>query len=142
MQARQEACEAGRRIVVGHYELAVDWWPTRGPAVPAASEYAGRYILPFLGPTSFLLGRTLAKVAGQARETLRPVHVPLAPLGEALGVGVSTGRSSILARSVGRLILFELARTEDERVLQVRTDWPLVDGRRLRLLPEWLRVEH
>jgi hypothetical protein len=137
-----EAAEAGRRIVAGREELTVSWWATTGPAAPADSDYAERFVLPLVGPTTFLLGRTLARVADEARRTLRPVPVPLARLGEALGVGVSTGRCGILSRSMGRLVLFGLARADDDGAVLVRTDWPVLGSWGLRHLPGWLRVAH
>lgn len=138
----EEAAETARRIVAGREELTVTWWATTGPAVPAESEYAERYVLPLVGPTTFLLGRTLARVADEARQTVRPVPVPVARLGESLGIGVSTGRNGILCRSVKRLALFGLACASDDGMLSVRTDWPLLGAWGVRHLPGWLRVTH
>jgi hypothetical protein len=67
----------------------------------------------------------------------------LAETSRCLGLGERTGRSSPLARSLGRLVQFDLAVADgDEATLAVRTNVPPIHRRHVRRLPPSRQEEH
>ena len=107
------------------------------------SPYPERFWLPTLGPSALLLIRHLAD-----RFDAEPAGFELM-LGEAsrcLGLGDRAGRSSPVARSLGRLVQFDLAAfpTDDgnEGVLTVRRHVPPINRRHVRRLPSTRQAEH
>jgi hypothetical protein len=136
--------ECARHLAAHRSQIQVVHAPATPLAVSAHSEYARRYLLPTVGPTTYLLGRMLAELAATADETNRPVSVPLAQLAEALGITASTSPNAALARSLGRLVRFGLAHIDLARsdALHVPTEWPMLDQGQHRRLPGWLRVLH
>ena len=94
--------------------------------------YGGR-----LGPSSLLLYRRLG---GVARACPEGATIDTADLSAGLGLGHSDGRWSVLARSVGRLVHFGVARWDGD-VLQIRRALPPVPPESLqRLGPTAQRV--
>lgn len=104
------------------------------------APYPERFWLPTLGPTAMLLLRHVAHRFDRepAGFTLR-----LAETSRCLGLGERQGRSSPLARSLGRLVQFDLAAFEgDGATLAVRRHVPPINRRHVRRLPPALQEEH
>ncbi len=104
---------------------------------PATSSYVETFWLPVLGPSATW---TLRRLAGLAA-TPGGVRIPTAELARSLGVSAATGRNSVMVRTLGRLVMFGMARWEGD-VLAVRR-WvaPLPARHLLRLSPA-LRHAH
>jgi hypothetical protein len=88
---------------------------------------------PVLGPTSLLIYRRLGAMAELG---LAGATIDLVDLAVSLGVGEGTGRNSVIRRSLGRLVTFDVARWDDPTTLAVRRAlWPLPErmARRLSL---------
>ena len=86
-----------------------------------------------LGPTSLLIYR---RVGAMAELGLAGATIDLVDLGVSLGIGEGTGRNSVIRRSIGRLVTFDVARWDDPTTLAVRRAlWPLPErmARRLSL---------
>lgn len=104
------------------------------------SPYPERFWLPTLGPTTLLLLRHLAHRFDRAPAGFT---LPLAETSRCLGLGERDGRSSPLARSLGRLVQFDLAAFDDAgATLAVRRHVPPVNRRHVRRLPPALQEEH
>ena len=103
------------------------------------SWYAETFWLPTLGPTALLLMRHLAD---RFERTPEGVELPVADTAAALGLGAREGNSSPLMRSLGRLRQFELACSDDETTISVRTSLPPVHRRHVRRLPTALQAQH
>lgn len=103
------------------------------------SWYAETFWLPTLGPTALLLMRHLAD---RFERTPEGVDLPISDTAAALGLGAREGNSSPLMRSLGRLRQFELATTDDETTISVRTSLPPVHRRHVRRLPTALQAQH
>lgn len=103
--------------------------PTFGPT----SHYVEYCWLPVLGPSTSWIYRHLGQtVAAHPKGVL----VDLPELALDHGLGHSTGRQGALARSLGRLVRFGAATTEDDMLL-VRPQLPaLAPGQLLRLTPQ------
>lgn len=105
------------------------------------APYAERFWLPTLGPTALLLLRHIAHRFDRAPGgfTLR-----LAETSRCLGLGEREGRNSPIARSLGRLVQFDLADTveEDGSTLAVRRVVPPINRRHVRRLPDSLQAEY
>jgi hypothetical protein len=103
------------------------------------SPYPERFWLPTLGPTALLLIRHIAH-----RFDLAPAGFTL-DLGEVsrcLGLGERYGRSSPLARSLGRIVQFDLAAQGADGTLAVRRHVPPINRRHVRRLPPSAQEEH
>lgn len=127
--------------VADHERLLVVSWRNRVLDVIGhhpASEYASRYWLPTLGPTTTVLHRHLVSALERAPGGFA-VHLPT--LGRELGVGPGHGRNAILTRSITRLTDFNLAEVIDGR-LAVRPVVPPLSRRQLRRLPPGLAERH
>ncbi len=126
-----------------HDPLALLAW--RDPAYEAhgymtiASEYADRFWLPVIGPTSYLLMQRLAERVLAEPHGAR-ADVPLAELSSELGVGLN-GYTSQLVRTFVRLTDFRLVRISGD-FLEVRLAWPPLTTRQIERLPEHLRDLH
>jgi hypothetical protein len=104
------------------------------------SPYPERFWLPTLGPTALLL---LRHVAHRFDRAPAGFTLPLAETSRCLGLGEREGRSSPLARSLGRLVQFDLAGFEDAgATLAVRRHVPPINRRHVRRLPPALQEEH
>lgn len=103
------------------------------------APYPERFWLPTLGPTALLLLRHLADRFDRAPAGFTLV---LAETSRCLGLGERDGRSSPLARSLGRLVQFDLATNEDDGALAVRRSVPPINRRHVRRLPPSLQAEH
>jgi hypothetical protein len=104
------------------------------------SPYPERFWLPTLGPTALLL---LRHVADRFDRSPAGFSLDLAETSRCLGLGERTGRSSPLARSLGRLVQFDLAVADgDEATLAVRTNVPPIHRRHVRRLPPSRQEEH
>ena len=102
------------------------------------SEYAERFWLPVIGPTSLFLLRRMA-----ARLDARPegFDQDTAELAAELGVGPSRAANSPLARTLGRLDGFRCARwVDDGRIAFRRHLYPLTASQ-ARRLPASLAAE-
>lgn len=103
------------------------------PTFCPTSHYVEYCWLPVLGPSTAWLYRHLAQTV-----TTHPkgVLVDLLELALDHGLGHSTGRHGVLARSLGRMVRFGAATTEDD-MLFVRPQLPALDGGQLiRLTPQ------
>lgn len=103
-----------------------------------ASDYASRYWLPTLGPTTTVLHRHLVAALERTPGGFA-VHLPT--LGRELGVGAGHGRNAILTRSITRLTDFNLAEVVDG-CLAVRPVVPPLSRRQVRRLPPGLAERH
>jgi hypothetical protein len=103
------------------------------------APYPERFWLPTLGPTALLLLRHIADRFDRAPDGFTLI---LAETSRCLGLGERDGRSSPLARSLGRLVQFDLATNEDDGALAVRRSVPPINRRHVRRLPPSLQAEH
>lgn len=118
-------------------------WPD--PVVDTLSHdprapYPERYWLPNLGPTALLLLRHIAARFDRAPEGFM---LPLAETSRCLGLGERDGRNSPVARSLSRLVQFDLASFDaNGTTLAVRRSVPPINRRHIRRLPPSLQEEH
>ena len=139
---RLRCCEdEAKALVIGGTQIEIARWKVAAAGVDPHDEYARSYWLPIIGPTSYLLAQTLAGTLRNVPEGQQPIAVPTIQLAEAVGIGGSLSPNSPLARSVARLVLFELA-TPMGGLLLVRDEWPLLTHSQHRRLPEWLSARH
>lgn len=103
------------------------------------SWYVETFWLPTLGPTALLLLRHLAD---RFETNPKGVQLPVADTAAALGLGPREGQSSPLIRSLTRLQQFELACSDGEATIAVRTTLPPVHRRHVRRLPTALQARH
>ena len=103
------------------------------------SPYPERFWLPTLGPTALLLLRHVAYRFDRAPEGFT---LELAETSRCLGLGERSGRNSPLARSLGRIVQFDLAAEEAEGGLAVRRHLPPINRRHIRRLPPSVQEEH
>ncbi|MEW6474299.1 MAG: hypothetical protein AB1679_18765 [Actinomycetota bacterium] len=90
-----------------------------------------------IGPTAAWTLRRLAAVVAERPEG---VWVDLPDLAQSLGVGRSTSRSSVLSRTIDRLVSFRLA-SWDGDVLRIRQTVPPLTARQAsRLTPPLTRL--
>ena len=103
------------------------------------APYPERFWLPTLGPTAFLLIRYIAHRFDKAPEGFT---LDLAETSRCLGLGERSGRNSPMARSLGRIIQFDLAVQDDGGALAVRRSVPPINRRHVRRLPPSAQEEH
>ncbi|MCU1457640.1 MAG: hypothetical protein JWL73_1732 [Actinomycetia bacterium] len=103
------------------------------------SNYAERFWLPTLGPTSLLLTRRLATEFDRAPEGMT---LPVAETSQALGLGPREGANAPLARSFERLVQFDVARVMETGTYAVRRMLPPINRRHLKRLPPALQTAH
>lgn len=103
------------------------------------APYPERFWLPTLGPTALLLIRHIAHRFDRAPEGFT---LDLAETARCLGLGERHGRNSPLARSLGRIVQFDLAAQEDGGTLAVRRHIPPINRRHVRRLPPSVQEEH
>jgi hypothetical protein len=103
------------------------------------SWYVETFWLPTLGPTALLLLRHLAD---RFDTNPKGVQLPVADTAAALGLGARDGQSSPLIRSLARLQQFELACSDGDTTIAVRTTLPPVHRRHVRRLPTALQAQH
>jgi len=103
------------------------------------APYPETFWLPTLGPTALSLLRLLAY-----RFDRRPggFSLDMAETSRCLGLGERDGRNSPIARSLGRLVQFDLAADDGEAALAVRRHVPPINRRHVRRLPVSLQGEH
>lgn len=102
------------------------------------SAYVERFWLGVLGPSTIWLLRRIATGLDQSPAGF---DLPLADTARAIGIG-GQGRSSSFARTLGRVVQFDLARIELPDVVAVRRRLPPLARRHLARLPESLQAEH
>lgn len=117
--------------------------PLEDPVVEAAghdprSAYVETYWTACLGPTSTLL---LRRLAGWLEESPDGFPLPLAPLARELGLGEATGRSSVVVRSLARIVEFNMAQVRGDN-LAVRRALPPLARRHEHRIPGHLIVRH
>ena len=103
------------------------------------SPYPERFWLPTLGPTALLLLRYVAYRFDRAPAGFT---LELAETSRCLGLGERPGRNSPLARSLGRIVQFDLAVEKAEGALAVRRHLPPINRRHVRRLPPSVQEEH
>ncbi|HEV3362811.1 MAG TPA: hypothetical protein VG795_01500 [Acidimicrobiia bacterium] len=103
------------------------------------APYFERFWLPTLGPTAFLLVRHIAHRFDRAPDGFT---LDLGETSRCLGLGERYGRNSPLARSLGRIVQFDLAVQEDGETLAVRRHIPPINRRHVRRLPPSAQKEH
>jgi hypothetical protein len=104
------------------------------------APYPERFWLPTLGPTALFLLRHISARFDRAPDGF---VLPLAETSRCLGLGDRDGRNSPVARSLGRLVQFDLAAFEAEgALLAVRRHVPPINRRHVRRLPPALQEEH
>lgn len=138
--SRQYA-EQATKLVTGNTQLRVVWWRSQRQVVDLDSEYGRSYWLPIVGPTCYLLVRSLGNALARTPETEHPITVPTSRMAESLGIGESLGPHAPLVRSIARLALFDLAMPHDD-ALMLCAGWPLLSHHQHRRLPAWLAEQH
>jgi len=103
------------------------------------APYPERFWLPTLGPTALLLLRPLAR---RFDGSPGGFNLDLAETSRCLGLGERQGRNSPMARSLGRIVQFDLAAEQGDGVLAVRRYVPPVNRRHIRRLPPSMQDEH
>lgn len=100
--------------------------------------YVETYWLPVVGPSSILV---LRRLTDWLEDRPSGLFVALEDLGQSLGLGSGTGRSSPIVRTLDRLVNFGLARIAwDAYALQGTV--PPVPPRHQRRLPAYLAERH
>ena len=127
--------------VAGHDPLMVV--PLRDPVVEAVghdprSAYVESFWTPILGPSAVMAARHLS---GRLEGSPEGVTVSLAVLARQLGLGAGTGRNAPLIKSLARLTVFGLARSEGD-VYALRLSFPPLARRHLRRLAPQLVEGH
>jgi len=103
------------------------------------APYPERFWLPTLGPTALLLLRHIAARFDRAPDGF---VLDMAETSRCLGLGEREGRNSPLARSLGRLVQFDLGTYEGDAILAVRRHVPPINRRHVRRLPPAVQEEH
>jgi hypothetical protein len=103
------------------------------------SWYVETFWLPTLGPTALLLLRHLAD---RFEANPKGIQLQVADTAAALGLGPREGQSSPLVKSLTRLQQFELACSDGDATIAVRTTLPPVHRRHVRRLPTALQARH
>jgi hypothetical protein len=104
------------------------------------APYPETFWLPTLGPTALALLRLLAYRFDRCPEGF---VLDLAETSRCLGLGERDGRNSPIARSLARLVQFDLAVDDEaEAGLAVRRHVPPINRRHVRRLPVSLQAEH
>lgn len=102
------------------------------------SDYVEAYWLPVLGPTATWLFRRF----GMLLEASSGVtELDTIDLSMSLGLGSGRGRNCLLAKAIGRLIRFEVAKWDDD-ILLVRLAVPKLADFRARELSAFAYVFH
>ena len=104
--------------------------------------YPEMVLCSIVGPSSLLLWRRLARVARHADAT--PVSVDTADLLASIGLGANLGKNSPGARTIARMVSFDMARQAGRggELLAVRTALAPVPDSRLARLPASARRYH
>ena len=102
------------------------------------SAYVERFWLGVLGPSAIWL---LRRLAAGLEESPAGFDLPLEDTARSLGIG-GVGRSSAFARTLGRIVQFDLARLEPPAGVAVRRRLPPLARRHLLRLPESVQAEH
>ena len=103
------------------------------------APYPERFWLPTLGPTALLL---LRHMAHRFDRSPGGFNLELAETSRCLGLGERPGRNSPMARSLSRIVQFDLAAEQGDGVLAVRRRVPPVNRRHIRRLPPSMQDEH
>lgn len=127
--------------LVEHDPAAVVTW--RDPATertghPVLGRYAETYWLPVLGPTSLW---ALRRLAGWLTEQPGGFPLPLERFAAELGLGHTRGRHGPHVRALARLVAFDMARIDGDR-LAVRLAVPTMHDRLIARLPAHLAALH
>jgi len=101
--------------------------------------YVERFWLGVIGPSATWLLRRLARGLEEHPDGFR---IDLADTARALGLGEGVGRSSMVWRTIDRVVTFHLAQPFGERQLAVRTHLPPLTQRQLARLPRSVQVAH
>jgi len=117
--------------------------PWRDPVVErighdACGDYVELFWLGSLGPTATWLLRRLAVVVVTHPDG---TQIDLADLALGLGLGPDTGPTGSFGRSLGRLVMFGLARIDPDQ-LAVRAIVPPVPYKQVARLPDHLQMAH
>jgi len=103
------------------------------------APYPERFWLPTLGPTALLLLRHMALRFDRSPGGF---ILDLAETSRCLGLGERQGRNSPIARSLGRIVQFDLAAQHEDGALAVRRHVPPINRRHVRRLPPSVQDEH
>ncbi len=122
--------------------LTIRAWPD--PVIEArgfapTSTYVEWAWLPVIGPSTTWAFRRLATGLEAQPDGY---DIDVAELAQSLGLGSGAGRSSGIFRAITRLVVFGLARWEDESTLAVLRKAPPLAGRQLRRLSPRLQHVH
>ena len=102
---------------------------------PVESRYVEIFWLPILGPSATWAFRRLARIAATD-----DIAISVTELASALGLGHGTGRSSMIARTLARLVMFGMARWEGDAIAVRQAVAPLPARHLARLSPALQRA--
>lgn len=102
------------------------------------SPYAETYWLPVLGPSSVMLLRRIADWLDASPDGF---PLPMQPAAASLGLAHHGGSNSSIVRTLGRLVFFEMAAIQGQR-LAVRRMLPPLARRHVSRLPGHLAEQH
>ena len=102
---------------------------------PIDSRYVETFWLPILGPSATWALRRLARIAATNDMT-----ISVTELARALGLGTGTGRTSMIARTLSRLVMFGMARWDGQALAVRQAAAPLSARHLARLSPSLQRA--
>ena len=102
---------------------------------PVDSRYVETFWLPILGPSATWALRRLARIGATNDMT-----ISVTELARALGLGNGTGRTSMIARTLSRLVMFGMARWDGQALAVRQAVAPLPARHLARLTPALQRA--
>ncbi len=135
-------------LELGH--IRVVEWPVAAPNSTdhdPRSTYVELFWLGILGPTAVWLMRHLARRLDETAsldsgDAGPGVWIEIEETARAIGLASGRQRSAAFARTVDRLIRFNMATTVNGHTLAVRRHLPSISSRQVERLPESLQTAH
>ena len=133
-------------LELGH--LRVVEWPVVEPCPDdhdPRSTYVELFWLGTLGPTAVWLMRHLVRrleETGSESEDGPGVWIEIEDTARAIGLASGRQRSAAFARTIDRLVRFNMATTVDAHTLAVRRQLPSISRRQVERLPRSLQAAH
>lgn len=115
--------------LVTHPDVPIGRWGDLDGTHDVRSGYCEQFWLPVIGPSALWAARRLADTLDHSTTTIN-----LVDFGSSLGIGTGTGKHTQINRTIGRLVDFQMARIQSDR-LEVRCSWPALLPQHRRRLP-------